>query len=222
MERRQGMFQIEKSRNYAGYETDIHIKDIETQQEVSITYGATWDLYWTPYTYYEMKKTLVEETFDIPKSEPELYSLLEELYQDVKNAKVYDPEDDFDEKMREESVALNKACKQGEIYQRVFDEKNNTITWHSDDSYYASTNILKIQKVENGFHLVFSRPEEYEEPGVIPVMGDWSIPIRFRNSGGHQEPFNLVFMRMYNKAHTVLPIKQKETKTDREDEEFER
>ena len=82
------MFQIEKSRNYAGYETDIHIKDIETQKELSITYGATWDLYWTLYTNYEMKKTQLEETFDIPKSEPELYSLLEELYQDVKNAKV--------------------------------------------------------------------------------------------------------------------------------------
>ena len=191
------MFQIEKSRNYAGYETDIHIKDIETQKELSITYGATWDLYWTLYTNYEMKKTQLEETFDIPKSEPELYSLLEELYQDVKNAKVYDPEDDFD-------------------------EKNNTITWHSDDSYYASTNILKIQKVENGFHLVFSRPEEYEEPGFISMMKDWSIPIRFRNSGGHQEPFNLIFMRMYNKAHTVLPIKPKEIKINREDEEFER
>ena len=66
------MFQIEKSKNYAGYETDIHILDQDTQKKLSITYGATWDLYWTLYTNHEMKKTQLEETFDILD---ELYNL---------------------------------------------------------------------------------------------------------------------------------------------------
>ena len=85
-----------------------------------------------------------------------------------------------------------------EVY-RLFDKENNTITWYSDETNHEVANILKIKKENESFELEF-----YIQPYIEGYDRDFNslyhIPIRFRNSGSSYDPFNIVFMRMYEKV----------------------
>ena len=88
-----------------------------------------------------------------------------------------------------------------EVY-RLFDKENNTITWYSDETNHEVANILKIRKENESFELEF-----YIQPYIEGYDRDFNslyhIPIRFRNSGSSYDPFNIVFMRMYEKMKQV-------------------
>ena len=83
-------------------------------------------------------------------------------------------------------------------YKELFDKDNNTITWYSDETNHDFANILKIKKEEDSFKLEF-----YLQPHVDGFDEDFTIPIRFCNSGSQYDPFNVIFMRMYNKMVNI-------------------
>ena len=90
-------------------------------------------------------------------------------------------------------------------YNELFDKENNTITWYSDETNHEVANILKIRKESKSFELEF-----YIQPYIEGYDRDFNslyhIPIRFRNSGSSYDPFNIVFMRMYEKMKQVYDI----------------
>lgn len=87
-------------------------------------------------------------------------------------------------------------------YNELFDKENNAVTWYSDETSHEVANILKIKKENESFELEF-----YIQPYIEGYDRDFNslyhIPIRFRNSGSSYDPFNIVFMRMYEKMKQV-------------------
>lgn len=75
------------------------------------------------------------------------------------------------------------------IYNLLFN--NNVISWHNDDYDYDEGNIVNIIKEDEQFIIDF----KFREKNVIYS----SSGIRLRNSGSRYSPFNILFMKMYNK-----------------------
>ena len=83
----------------------------------------------------------------------------------------------------------------------MFDGK--TIEWHSDDDRYERSDCVKINKVDDTFVLEFIRPSITEDNFIYRTPG--CISIRFRNSGSTYDPYNMIFMRMFNKLQEYDP-----------------
>lgn len=197
----------------------------EGDQILTILFGGNLDLYWNLYKYkeniqdYNIKDHLKEriETFVITKENYFIYSLFEELYEDIKNSKIFlpikketteyeedDEEDDFDiwKNLSEDELnKKNQAFKEREYYQKLFD--GETIIWHSDDEEYNVADRVKIHKEEDNFVLEFIRPQITTDKLIYRPLD--SISIRFRNSGSTYDPYNMIFMRMFNKLQEYDP-----------------
>jgi hypothetical protein len=104
-------------------------------------------------------------------------------------------------KQIKEIEARNEELKSQAGYQRIL--KDNAIIWHSDEEPYDISDILKITEQDEQIILEFFRPELTGEKFSIRRPG--TISIRFRNSGSFYLPFNIVFMRMYNKLQEYDP-----------------
>ena len=87
-------------------------------------------------------------------------------------------------------------------YNNLFDRENNTITWYSDETSYKVSNYLTIKKDKEAFKINFFI-QEHIEGYDMDFHSKYYIPVRFRNSGSRYDPFNIVFMRMYNKMKEV-------------------
>lgn len=72
---------------------------------------------------------------------------------------------------------------------------------------FEYANVVTISKQEEGYLLEFTIPDQPEEELLYRLPG--TISIRFRNSGSTYDPFNIVFMRMYQELQ----------KYDREEEQ---
>lgn len=199
----------------------------EGNQVLKIIFGGNLDLYWILYNYSKIDKNLSIETlkkmyyretkykFIITKENYFIYSLFEELYDDVKESKLFIPTDnkssednleeldfDFMNYMTEEkSKMLNEKYKKFAAYQLLFDGK--TIEWHSDDDSYERADRVVIKKIDDTFLLEFIRPAVTEDNFIHRIPG--SISIRFRNSGSTYDPYNMIFMRMFNKLQAYDP-----------------
>lgn len=152
------------------------------------------DLFWS--ISKENPDSLKEE-FNIPKSESEIFELFEKLYSDVENARVLD----------EGNSKSNNNFKRCLTDRNFFNKETKTIEWHSDETYFDSDDVVKIIKQKDNYHLEFTRPKKYEDPyhWDSPTM----ISIRFRNSGSYYSPFNIIFMRMFQKAQDLEERKNK-------------
>lgn len=158
-------------------------------------------------------------TFTITKENYFIYSLFEKLYDDIQNALIFEPvetentdeeqlviEDDSfdkwniltDEKIKEK----NEHYKQRDYYKLLFDGEK--IEWHSDDESYDVADRVEIRKVDDTFVLEFIRPE-MTEGKYFYFRAPGSISIRFRNSGSLYDPFNVIFMRMFNSLQEYEP-----------------
>ena len=182
---------ISKRENEFGLQ--IFIEE-DNSNYLSIFYGGNLDLYWT---IHSNKRTLENDsktdTFTITKENYKLYNLFENLYNDIKEINLFE---DFEED-KDRYRVYNQSN-----YQELFDEKNKTITWYSDETAHEIANYLKIKKEKNCFIISFNI-QEYIEGYDRDFASLYYIPIRFRNSGSRYDPFNIIFMRMYEKLKDV-------------------
>lgn len=189
----------------------ISFRELDKQFDVS--FSGNGDLYWT----FCSKNVNDDNNFIITKENYEVYRLFEELFDDIENIKIDDDEEyiTFYLKTKEEKQEYIKNQKDEIEYEKnkyrlfnlsnyneLFDKENNTITWYSDETSHEVANILKIKKENESFELKF-----YIQPYIEGYDRDFNslyhIPIRFRNSGSSYDPFNIVFMKMYEKMKRV-------------------
>ena len=174
------------------YNRDNKVYQYELEQDgnkMLISYMGNLDLY---FTYYKKNSSSII----IDKSNMSIYNLFNELYEDVKNCNVFDKdslvdyeEEDF-ESLLEENKKLNKATKY--IQEKLF--INYKIKWISDDSNEDTDyNAFILKKKDGKIELSFVLNEHMNKS------------IRFSNSGSRYDPYNLVFMRMFNKLQKYDP-----------------
>lgn len=195
---------------------------------LEITFAGNGDLYWiidnqniNPETTKEYKIHLTkpyQEIFIITKENYFIYSIFEELIEDIKEIKFYLPEE---EKKKYLLLDLDDICeydKQHESYEDICKRKNEEIkkyskydllynngiiSWHSDEHIYEDADRVKIYKTNENIILDFSRPPVKREEFIYHLAG--RICIRFRNSGSTYQPFNVIFMRMFHKLQEYNP-----------------
>lgn len=98
-------------------------------------------------------------------------------------------------------------------YNKLYDAKNNEVTWISDKLIEEVVNESQISKQSEVIRLSFKtkswvlgHDRNYFEFGMIYI--------RFRNSGSRYRPFNLIFMNLFNELQELTvndlgPTKQK-------------
>lgn len=186
---------ISKENNEFGLQIFIE----EENSYLSIFYGGNLDLYWA---IHSNKRTLENDSksdmFVITKENYELYNLFENLYNDIKEINIFK---DFKED-KDRYRLYNRSN-----YQELFDEKNKTITWYSDETAHEVSNYLKIKKEKDCFIINFNI-QEYIEGYDRDFSSLYYIPIRFRNSGSRYDPFNIIFMRMYKRLKEIDDVNE--------------
>ena len=204
--------EIKKTTNGFGYKQYEFIKD---NKIFKISFMGNGDLYWSltnlninDSTDYDVFTISIDDNYDI-------YCILQKLYLDIKNAKIYDTFDevslfniynedeeldDFEKKINAKDKQKIKAqkLKERDAYNLLFN--NEKISWISDDSDYDTDSILQISQKDNTFILEFVRKdkEDKDKFHYLSSYSNCSISIRFRNSGSRYDPFNIIFMNMYN------------------------
>ena len=198
--------------------------DIKKDNKIlKILFGGNGDLYWILHNSKISPKNVKEyrthlespymEEFIITKENYFLYQLFDELINDIENSRIYLPTenelelefDSFGEKRHESSKErcnrLNNHHKNYYKYKLLFEDK--AICWHSDEHIFEDADRVKITKQSDNIHLLFSRPSIKEEEQLYHMAG--SIGIRFRNSGSFYDPYNIIFMRMFQKLQEYEP-----------------
>ena len=150
---------------------DVHIRN--NGKILSMFYMNVGDIFWA-INKSDVNSTI--ETFDIPKSEGDIYCLFDTL---------------FDEICKSRNNSLRN----------LYDSKTNVIEWHSDETYFDSDDIVKIIKQDNNYHLEFTRPGQYEDPFYLGSPS--RICIRFRTSGSYYDKLDVPFVKMYRKSQRL-------------------
>ncbi len=117
-------------------------------------------------------------SFIIDNESDYIYRLFEQLYNEVEDMNIYN------------MTCFNNDNVNNSIYNELF--KNNVITWYSDDN---NNNVIKISKYEDYFLLDFYNLNNRENKK--------SISINFKGNGSKYEPFNIIFMRLFNKMNRL-------------------
>ena len=191
---------VKKQRNEFG----LNIFLEEEDRYLAFTFGGNGDLYWS----LHLKKENSNNQFVITKENFGIYRLFEQLYEDIESINIWE-EDDFpfyrdaeEQRNYQEREKERYRVFHAANYDELFNEKEKTITWYSDETSHSVSNIVKIKKEQDRFKIEFyiqSHIDGYDED----FHNSRYIPIRFRNSGSSYDPFNLIFMRMYNEMKEV-------------------
>ena len=171
------------------YNRDNKVYQYELEQagnKMLITYGGNLDLY---FSYYKKNRNSIV----IDKENMTIYNIFNDLYYDVKNCNVFDVDPiqkEFCEteeelkRLEDENKELNRSTRY--IQEELF--KKNIIKWISDDSYEESDyNSVIIKKEEGNIIISFNLNDELNRS------------VRISNSGSRYNPYNIIFMRMFNK-----------------------
>lgn len=160
-----------------------------------MTFGGNLDLHWN---LYSIDNIDWEETIsiDISKDNYVLWELFDDLYNDFKEcnvSEVSDVELEFCDNSDEVSKLYDKCKRRNEFLRNTFEYKDifngKSIKWISDDESY---NTVTITLMEGDRYIL-----EFTTGIRINYLDRYGI--RFRNSGSMHEPFNLLFMKLYNK-----------------------
>lgn len=164
---------------------------IEKEKVLTILLRGNDDLYWE-FENKSNNQSPESNYIFITKENYELYNLFNKLYKDIENINISENHT-FEEPEKYHRYNLSN-------YNELFNKEQKTITWYSDEDLRKIASILKIKKLENSFKLEFlsQNPIENHFPK--------EIQIRFRNSGSYYKPFNIVFMKMYNKLQEIEDI----------------
>lgn len=191
------------------------ISFIKDDKELKIVFGGNGDLYWmlrqTKTSDMNEEMNEVYNNFYITKENPIIYRLFDELYNDILNCNIFRITE-LDQEMYTKSELKKKQKKKNELnewnrHKRDLLVEEDKIKWHSDEQMFEYANVVTISKQEEGYLLEFTIPDQPEEELLYRLPG--TISIRFRNSGSTYDPFNIVFMRMYQELQ----------KYDREEEQ---
>jgi hypothetical protein len=168
--------------------------------EFEISFAGNLDLYWRNIYCGNLLEESDSKVFTITKENYYLYSLFHELYENVKNCNVFtldeldinfcESEEEIEVKKLEKEKR-NNDLREAEKYNRERLFRNGIIEWHCDDFSYEDSSVVKIKKEEETFVVIFEKSKNND------LYLTYSI--RFRNSGSRYEPFNQIFMRIYNK-----------------------
>lgn len=188
----------------------IRISFQEDRKKFDMIFAGNGDLYFVFLALEDMN----EYSFTITKENYEVYRLFEQLFDDIENINIFNYEIPFyldkDEigeyiKEKEEEIEEDKRyyrLSKGSIYNELFDKENDTITWYSDETAHEVGNILKIRRINDSFRLDFYI-QEHKSGYDRDFNSTNYIPIRFRNSGSSYDPFNILFMKLYNAMQEV-------------------
>ena len=205
--------EVIKSRSEVGT-YDISIKESETKS-LALVWGGNGDLYWLLDNLedIDVKDDPMYDSFNITKENYALYSLFEELYDDLMQGRIYLPEqhmntnvEDLTEEEKEEverfnayeiehAASENEDIKQSRRYQLL--TADNVVTWYSDEEQRSHAEIVRISKQEDSILLEFIRQTKKDDQGQTRLPGYYSI--RFRTSGSTYTPCDLVFTRQFLK-----------------------
>lgn len=168
---------------------------IKDNNRVGICFAGNLDLYF----YYYSKDN---NSFIVDKENMTIYNLFDELYNQIKNCKIFEVSETekelcYDEielkKIENTKNRSNKALKYKQ--EKLFiDDK---IKWISDDSNFDEDNYncMIISKEEEKYILNF----------IFNDKNVYSRSIRISNSGSRYTPFNICFMKFYNNLQKYNP-----------------
>lgn len=192
------MLEIEKKVNEFGNNYII----TTNEGKFGIFFAGNLDLYWKNLYQGNIEKQPSSKSFTIIKENYFLYSLFNELYNNIKECNIYQNDgfslsrcetikdlNDLKDDIKERNKYLKKLCEFNP--ERLF--KNGTIEWHSDDFEYDDASVIKIEKSAERFIVTISKSKKKD------IYLTYSI--RFRNIGSRYSPFNICFMDMYNKLN---------------------
>lgn len=166
--------------------------DISTDEGVfQIWFGGNLDLYFR-YEYNGNKLYGPDsKSFYITKENYFLFSLFDELYEDVKNYNIFVPDAYITEA---ECLENRERFREADLHnpRKLF--KDNKVDWHCDDFDYDDGGRFVIEKLDDCYKLTFNKCKNDSFFGVAA-----SYSVRIRNSGSRYGYFNMVFMRLYNK-----------------------
>lgn len=195
---------------------DICIKEDENRS-LSLIWGGNGDLYWLLDNLEEVDTDIKDDpmydSFCITKKDYALYSMFEELYEDLMNGRIYLPEkhmntnvpnlteEEKDEVEKYNAYEIEHAALENEDIKRSARYRlltaNNVITWYSDEEQSCMAEIVRISKQEDSVLLEFIRQSKKDDLGDTRIPGYYSI--RFRTSGSTYTPCDLVFTRHFLK-----------------------
>jgi len=199
--------EVKKYQDHFGNVLELSENDVTFK----ICFGGDLDLYWS-INNLNADDEIDYETFTISKEDPVIYSLFEQLYSSIANCEVFEVSDienalatneEEIKSINERNIKANEEAKNSDEYKRLFD--GHAITWISDENGYKKESIVKISKGEDKFVLEFARKLKDDPYNWPSENGFFAINIRFRNSGSSYQPFNQLFMKMYNALEDYEP-----------------
>lgn len=179
---------------------------VDGSKKFQIVYGGNFDLYWSIIDS-SAKEGTNYEVFAITKENYYIYDAFDTLYNDIRTCNIYEEDDIFD--------SYKLPYLDGDMKQRNLEQLrrvqgklfiDNAIVWYSDDGDYEYDEIVKISKVDDSFMVEFIKIDKVDKDEVhyLPYH-HLGISVRFRNSGCRYEPFEMPFMKMYNRLCEYNP-----------------
>lgn len=183
------------------FENTFNYELRENDKIMVLSFQGNLDFYMSAISFKDNREKKI--SFTITKENYTIYSLFEELFQDIVECNIFKVDeqrleflDDDDERREyiERIERMNSDLKGYSAYKRLV--KRNLITWKSDDRDYGEPDFVKIYKGEDAFYITFIRQSEELHMGTV---------VRFRNSGSSYDPFNIPFMKFFNKLQEYDP-----------------
>jgi hypothetical protein len=172
--------QIKRIQNSMGNFYDYSL--IDGDKELRIFFARNYDLFFILDNHTLLSNENIEMDFNITKEDYDLYLIFDKAYNRFVTSK---------------NNNLNYSFLH-DFYQLV-DEDNN-INWISDEGPVDIEDKLVISKEEDSFRLRFIRSDknyDYNNSGIC---------IRVRNSGSRYNPFNCIFMELYDNLQSIDPL----------------
>lgn len=173
----------------------------DNDKSMILSFQGNLDFYMSAISYKDNRDKKI--SFTITKENYAIYSLFDELFRDIEECNIFsvdetrlefmDDEDEIKE-YYERIERMNSDLKTYSAYKRLI--KRNLITWKSDDRDYGEPDFVKIYRGEDAFYITFVRQSEELHMGTV---------VRFRNSGSSYDPFNIPFMKFFNKLQEYDP-----------------
>lgn len=162
---------------------------VDKDNALEIMYAGNLDLYFmlsqNGKFFHDENVTL---SFDITKEDFQVFSLFDCLYKEVVAGEVFE---DYDNDFKNSFLYKNLVSKKKEV------------NWISDDDREEVADRLSFFKVDDDtYRLLFYRNDK---PLDFGFKSSYNISVRFRNSGSRYSPFNVPFMRFYQRLQEVDP-----------------
>ena len=179
-----------------------NINLIDGNKMLSMWFCGNLDLYWT---IYDAEKSIYDSTleFMITKETYRLYELFDILYNRIKDCQVYKVDNMSIQNCRTMKELQNylKRIKSANESLLINERKNperlfkyNVVEWHCDEDSYKEGNVLKIIRHDEDSYLI--RIEQRSKN----LFNKGSI--RFRSKCSKYQPFNSLFMDMFNELQS--------------------